>query len=83
MAPSRVKMITANFIETSKVYNFWKSVALDFFGFVIKFGTEISTYSSLFEIKILTIYRFVINENHLNNINKFYKYSLISGYFCP
>jgi hypothetical protein len=30
VAPSKVKMITANFIETSKVYNFCMSDGLSF-----------------------------------------------------
>ena len=42
VAPSRVKMITANFIDTSKVYNFRMNDGLDFGWFAIKLDAEIS-----------------------------------------
>jgi hypothetical protein len=51
VAPKVIKMITANFIDVNKLYNFCTSDGLDFCLFVIKFDAEISTQSSLLKIK--------------------------------
>jgi len=55
VAPKVIKMITANFIEVNKLYNFCMSDGLKFCLFVIKFDAEISAQSLLLKIKSKSI----------------------------
>lgn len=47
-------MITANFIDTSKVYNFCMSGGLGLCLFVINFNAEINALRDLFKVKFAT-----------------------------
>ena len=51
VAPKVIKMITANFIDVNKLYNFCTSDGPDFCLFVIKIDAEISTQSLILKIK--------------------------------